>query len=1193
MAFEEQQVREATLEYFGGDDLATNVWMTKYALRDQEGTYLEKTPDDMHKRLAKEFARIEKKYPKPMKEKEILELFKNFKYIIPQGSPMFGIGNNHTIQSLGNCFVVQTPYDSYGGILKSDQELAQLMKRRAGVGLDISSIRPKGQPTSNAARTTDGIGVFMERFSNTCREVAQNGRRGALMLTISVHHPEIETFINIKRDLTKVTGANISIRLTDEFMHAVEMGEQFELRWPVDLPSHKCAVCDGECDCAPFITKPNAGEIRKWMDAKRIWDQIIDSAWESAEPGLLFWDRVKNYSPAEPYGQKDERFYNVSTNPCLTEDTWILTAQGDRQIKDLVGKQFEAVVDGKRYLSTEQGFWKTGNKDVLLVMTKEGYKVKATSNHKFLTTNGWIAAENLKSGDSLVLSRNSRHSWDGGEGTFEDGWLIGELVGDGCYNKDSYGAQLSFWGDSREKMYNQAVQYIEQLPYHSRSDFGTRDCTKNPVVVNSSALTKLAERYVVDQTKELKEEIFKESYDFIRGFIRGLFDADGSVQGNLKKGVSIRLAQSNLHLLEQVQRMLVNIGINSKIYPNRRPEGKRLLPDGLGGQKEYECRADHELVISKENIDTFHHLIGFDEPSKNNRLQEALESRIRKPYKDRFIATVSDTRSIGSYDVFDCTIPEIHRFSANGVVAHNCGEIPMGQDSCRLMLLNLTSFVVNPFDSNAYFDYLKFCDYVEKAQRLMDDLIDLELEKIEQIVEKIRNDPEPNHVKKAELDLWLSMKDTCELGRRTGLGITGLGDSLAMLGVKYGSEESIKKTDEIYENLAVSAYNSSIRMAKERGAFPLFDAELEKGNEFLTHLASGTSDLLKPRRNIALLTTAPAGSVSILAQTTSGCEPVFMTSYKRRRKVTNDEKYDFVDDLGDKWQEFTVYHHNYKKWVDTWPVDKPFLPELSPYEGATANDVDWVASVKLQAAAQKWVDHAISKTCNLPNDATRELVSEVYMEAWKSGCKGFTVYRDGCRSGVLVSTDIEEEKEQFPHHSAPRRPEELDCEIHHSTIKGEKWTIFVGMLDGKPYEVFGGKSDKIELPKKYTTGLLKKRPRKTKNSIYDLIIGNGDRLVIKDIIEQFDNPNYGTHTRLVSLALRHGASVEYVISQLQKDKDSDMFGFSRVLARVLKKFIPDGTASTGEKVCPSCEAESLIYQDGCVQCQNCGWSKCA
>lgn len=443
------------------------------------------------------------------------------------------------------------------------------------------------------------------------------------------------------------------------------------------------------------------------------------------------------------------------------------------------------------------------------------------------------------------------------------------------------------------------------------------------------------------------------------------------------------------------------------------------------------------------------------------------------------------------------------------------------------------------------------------------------------------------------------------MGRRTGLGITGLGDALAMLGITYGSDKSIEVTDKIYMNLASAAYLSSINLASERGSFPLYDPEIR--DEFTEHLFEADSEyshLLKAqhgkhgRRNIACLTTAPAGSVSILTQTTSGCEPAYMLGYKRRRKVTHDEEFDFVDDLGDKWKEFMVYHHNYKKWMETVSVgegetmSEEKLVSMSPYCGATANEVDWVASVRLQAAAQKWVDHAISKTCNLPNSATRELVSDVYMEAWKSGCKGFTVYRDGSRSGVLVSNDTTEDTDVFPDNSAPVRPDELPCEIHHSTIKGEKWTIFVGLLDGKPYEVFGGKADKIELPRKYSEGRVRKHPRKTKNSIYDLTIGDDEPLVIKNVVEQFDNPNYGTHTRLVSLALRHGASVEYVVSQLQKDKYSDMFGFSRVLARVLKKYVPDGTTPTGEKVCSSCETESLIYQDGCVQCANCGWSKC-
>lgn len=816
-----EQVMKESKKYFGDDELAASVFATKYALCSGK-SFFEKSPDDMHKRIAKEFARIETKYPNPMSEEEIYGLLKDFKYVVPQGSPMSGIGNNKQIQSLSNCFVVESPNDSYGGILKTDQEQVQIMKRRGGVGFDISSIRPKGRATSNAAKTTDGIGIFMERFSNSCREVAQGGRRGALMLTISVHHPDIETFIDIKRDLTKVTGANISIRLTDEFMNAVENGEDFELRYPVEPEKER--------------------QVSTMASASDIWDKIISSAHNSAEPGLLFWDNVLKYTPAQAYA--DVGFHTVSTNPCS------------------------------------------------------------------------------------------------------------------------------------------------------------------------------------------------------------------------------------------------------------------------------------EITLS-------------------------------------------------------------------------------AYDSCRLLLLNLTSFVDNKFTENASFNHELFSSYAMKAQRLMDDLIDLELECVDQIINKIESDPEPEEVKYTELKLWNKIKEAATNGRRTGLGVTGLGDTLAMLGQVYGSEESIATTEEIYQNLCFSAYEQSCELAKERGAFPVYDFGKDSSNEFINRIFEANPKLRElhqkhGRRNIALTTTAPCGSVSMLTQTTSGIEPAFMLSYTRRKKVNPSDpnaEVDFTDDLGDKWQNFTVYHHGFKDWMETTGLDNAVD---SPYHLATANEINWESAIDVQAAAQKWVCHAISKTINLPNDVSVEDVKKVYWRGWKQGLKGVTVYRDGCRSGVLVSTDTKDD-ESFVAVNAPKRPENLDCEIHRAQVKGEAWTILVGMMDGRPYEVLGGKSEFIEIPSSYDSGRITKRSRKTMPSKYDLHFGeNGSEVVVKDIVKVFDNPDYAGFTRVISLALRHGAPIQYVVEQLQKDRDAHIFSFARVVGRVLKKYIDDGTVPGGSKVCPECGAEnSLKYQEGCVACTSCGYSKCS
>lgn len=812
--------------YFNGDKLAAEVFVNKYALRDLDNNIYELTPDDMHKRLAKEFARIENKYKNPLSEEEIYKLFSSWK-IVPQGSPMSAIGNPYQIQSLSNCFVLPNCYDSYSSIIKTDQMQCNIMKRRGGVGHDLSNLRPHGAITNNAARTSDGIGVFMERFSNATREVAQSGRRGALMLTVAVEHPDIETFINIKKDKTKVTGANISIRASDAFMKAVKNDEDFVLRWPV-------------------TESPENAKITKTVRAKDIWNQIIESAHASADPGVLFWDTILRESVADIY----DEFKSISTNPCS-----------------------EIVLEG-------------------------------------------------------------------------------------------YGA-------------------------------------------------------------------------------------------------------------------------------------------------------------------------------------------------------------------------------------------------CRLLLINVTKYVNNKFLNNALFDFDSFKEDARKAQRLMDDLVDLEIEAIDKIIEKIKSDPEPDDIKNDEITLWENIKKSGIRSRRTGLGITGLGDALAMINVKYGSKESIEITEEIYKSLAVSAHKESVLMAVERGAFPACEPDLYKNTHpFFDRLKKVSEPkiwelfLKHGRRNIALTTTAPAGSVSMLTQTTSGIEPAFLLSYKRRKKINpndNDSKVDFIDELGDKWQEFTVYHHGFKQWLDITGNEDV---EKSPYYKATSNDIDWGASVEILSKAQKWVEHSISKTINLPSDSSRELVSELYMKAWERGCKGITIYRDGCKSGVLVS-NTEESKTNQPNEiietHAPKRPNKLPCDIHRVTVKGESYLVLVGLLNNKPYEIFCGLQEYVEIPKKIKKGFLIKNNKVNEFSPYNLIIPlEDDKLIFKDIIKLFDNPIYGAFTRTLSLSLRHGIPVQYIVEQLRKDKHSDITSFSTVIARVLSKnYIPDGTkANSAEKKCTQCESSNLSYQQGCVTCLNCGNSKC-
>ena len=801
----EDEVKAATLEYFGGDELATNVFMTKYCLRGDGEAFLERSPEDMHRRLAAEFARIENKFGgNVLSEEEIFCYLDKFKYVVPQGSPMMGIGNSHINVSLSNCVVVDSPRDSVSSIMDSGKDLANLFKRRCGVGLDISNLRPDGTAVNNSARTTTGAWSFADFYSYVCRMIGQNGRRGALMISMDIRHPDIEKFVAMKQDLKKVTGANISVKISDEFMRAVENKETFTLRFPVtsDTPTTRTSI-----------------------DAEKLWNQIIESATETAEPGLLMWDNITKNLPAHEY----KNFKTITTNPC--------------------------------------------------------------------------------------------------------------------------------------------------------------------------------------------------------------------------------------------------------------------------------------------------------------------------------------------------------------------GEIPLSAyDSCRLISLNLKHLVEEPFTEKAKFNFNKLRDIVAVGMRLSDDLIELELEKLE----NIRTVADSADEKK----LWTKLFRAAHSGRRTGLGTHGLADALARLNLAYDSEEAVGVIDEIYLTIKRVAYEESVYLAQERGSFPAFDWEVEKNNEYIQRLPKKVREMIAEhgRRNISILTNAPTGSVSIMSQTSSGLEPVFRNSYTRRRKLSHNEQHleaDFIDDLGDRWVEYEVFHHNVQEWLDTLAPKKTLgLPSFF----VESNSISWPSRVAVQAAIQKHIDHSISSTINLPKGTPAQVVGELYLEGWRQGLKGITVYVDGSRSGVLVHTRKEK---TFLQHTAPKRPEELPCNIHHTTIRGQKWIILIGIMEGKPYEIMGGLSNLIEIPKKDIEGILVKHPRKTMNSIYDLKIGrNGDSVVVKDLVKAFDNPTYSAFTRLISLGLRHGASVQYVVEQLQKDRDSDMFSFAKCVARILKNYISDGTKPAGDKICPECASDELTYIEGCVTCKGCGFAKC-
>lgn len=847
MTYTYNEAFEASKKYFEGDELAARVWATKYALKDSQGNYFELTPDDMHRRIAREIARIEKKYKNPMDEQLLFDLMSHFRYLVPQGSPMAGIGNNLQVGSLSNCFVIglKGEPDSYGGIIKIDEEQVQLMKRRGGVGHDLSHLRPKGAEVKNSALTSTGLVPFMERYSNSTREVAQDGRRGALMLTVSVKHPDSEAFVDAKMTEGKITGANVSLKIDDAFMQAAIEGKEYTQQYPINTEKPK---------------------YTQNIDATTFWNKIIHNAWQSAEPGVLFWDTIIRESLPDCYA--DLGFKTVSTNPC--------------------------------------------------------------------------------------------------------------------------------------------------------------------------------------------------------------------------------------------------------------------------------------------------------------------------------------------------------------------GEIPLcPYDSCRLLAINLYSYVENPFTPNAKFNFSKFKEHVMYAQRMMDDIIDLEMEKIETIIAKIEADPETDEVKATELNLWKKIKDKTSQGRRTGVGTTAEGDMIAAMGLTYGTEEATKFSVEVHKTLALAAYRSSVMLASERGAFPVFDYKREVNNPFMNRLKEADPELYElmvkyGRRNIACLTIAPTGTTSILTQTTSGIEPVFLPVYKRRRKVNANDKevrVDFVDESGDAFEEYVVYHPKFITWMNINGIEvkdnytQEQIDEIvakSPYYKATSNDVDWLNKVKMQGAVQKWVDHSISVTINLPNDVSEEMVNKLYVEAWKSGCKGCTVYRDGSRSGVLIS--LKNEKKKTTENAEPnpadengfvthKRPIELDADVVRFQNNKEKWIAFIGLIDGKPYEIFTGIADDDEgifCPKSVSKGKIIKVIDENGQKRYDFQFVNkrGFKTTIEGLSEKF-NPEFWNYAKLISGVLRYRmpiAQVLKLVGSLELDNQS-INTWKVGVERALKKYLPNGEKASGQ-TCPNCGQESLVYQEGCLICTNCGTSRC-
>ena len=1224
MVYSYEEAFRACLDYFNGEELSAKVFVDKYALRNNENEILEKTPNEMHRRLAKEFARIEsKKFKKPLSEETIYNLFKNYGTIIPQGSPIYGIGNPYQYISISNCFVLESPKDSYGGLLKTDEELIQISKRRGGVGIDLSNPRPAKAPTHNSSKTSTGTASWMERYSNSIREVGQDGRRGALMQTISVHHPDILTFVNIKNDDTKVTGANISVRLTDEFLHAVENDIPYELRWPVDSKT-------------PSISKK--------VMARDIWNAIIHSAWLRAEPGILFWDNILRESLPDCY--TIHGYATKSTNPCFAGSEYLLTDNGYQSFNDLYNSQIEPFVLTDNRINYQDSNaevpenWKIDNekygtsirkgsnirltqKNVKLIKieTSRGFTIRCTPNHHIATSNGMIEAQNLKDSDNILIAKpTSTYSIiEQIPNTIDEkiALLIGLVAGDGTFDKDRNRVHLDFWGSDKERIVNICIKIIDELyehfgPLYNKKNrllskyFIIRNDKIDKIRISSAWLHRiLNDNYNFNRETKFKVPRFilnNSRTNISRFYLSGMYYADGSVQGRKGSGFSVRLSQSNKEFLQEIQLLCQSIGILTSIYKRRDSRICKFK------DKQYRTKPQFELITTNGSIIDYAKQIGFiGHIEKEEKLSNIIkDNNIRYTLQayDHIISISDD----GYEDVYCLQEPETRSIIVNGISTRRCGEIPLSPyDSCRLLAINLFSCVTDPYTEHARFDYYKFYDIVQTAQRLMDDLVDLELECIDRILAKIDNDPEREEIKQREKNLWETIKKVCWRGRRTGLGITALGDSLAAINLKYGTDVSISEVDRIYMTLKFGSYRSSVDMAKELGAFPVWDWQSEKDNPFLLRLkdeaiclnhrtsdrdcvdAINGYDLWRDiqsygRRNIANLTTAPTGTISTQASldigkyglffnTSSGIEPAIFTDYLRRKKGNlHDDNFrsDFVDQNGDHWQEFKVYHAGVKAWMAV--NGKTEIDDSCPYKGALASEIDWVQRVKLQAVAQKHIDHSISSTINLPNNVTEEEVSKIYTAAWKNGLKGVTVYRDGCRTGVLVQDKKDEKKD---------RPKSLGCNIHHITVKSNKYFVLVGLLDGVPYEVFAGRNGILD--KSIKSGKIVRR----RANFYQLVTEDDD-ILLAPITATSDDKEEAI-TRLTSLSLRSGASIHYVVQQLEKVA-GEMHTFARSIARALKEYIPDGTPE-GEE-CPECKSNSVVRQSGCKTCTSCGYSAC-
>lgn len=1185
--YNENEVYEETLKYFN-DELPTSVIMDKYYLKNDENEFLEKSPIDLHRRLAKEFARIEKsKYKKPLSEDEIFNCFDNFKYIVPQGSPMFGIGNNHQTVSLSNCFTCDVPEDSYGDIMRIDEQIVQISKRRGGVGVCLDNLRPTGVVTHNAAKESTGIIPFMERYSNTIREVGQNNRRGALILILSVKHPQILDFIQAKTNKTKVTGANISVKLTNDFMEAVKHDDDFELCWPID-----------------YKEKNIEPKVKKVIKAKVVWDEIVKNAHEHAEPGILFWDLVEKETPSNVYPE----YKATGVNPCCFAkdgNYQVITKDGLKEIKNITKDDLIYIQETDEFVKTS-GYFDAGKATVYAVTFSNGEIIEITDNHKLCkvlqqrTKNTIIYKEGpllelkkLKIGDKIAAHTNKVNNINYSKiGTYEEGVILGWLSGDGCLSfvsqDDNYPTMiLDFWQQEYD-LADKILDIFHKMRYDLKMQHHTNDKVKS--IRTHKYVEELINKYQLNIWKFKSENkelpfIYNCSKEFLKGYISAYFTADGTVGScDINSNYNIQFSSINKARMIQIKNILNLFGIKSSISLGRKAGESEFTNCG-----KYQTKDCWRLTITgQNNFNNFNNEFGFLSSAKQTKLNDICTKKYKKNTKCSNYTTIKNIELIGEKEIGCIEVEKYHKFTVNGIISGNSELILGSLDSCRLMLLNLYSFVDNPFTKDASFDFKKFGEYTRICQRLMDDMVDLESEKIKKIIDKISNDPESTYIKQRELDIWNKILKICIEGRRTGTGTTGLGDAIAALGMKYGDPRCLNFIDVVYRGLKLNAYRESVELAKEIGTFVGWSSKNDKKSSFIQRIESEDpklfNDMMKyGRRNVALLTNSPAGSVSILTQTTSGVEPLFMMSYTRRRKLSdNNIKEDFIDANGDRWKEYVVYHPKIKTWME---VTGETDINKSPWFGSCAEDIDWKNRVQLQGIMQKHICHSISSTINLQNDVNIDVVKSIYQTSWENGCKGITIYRKGSRDGVLIDNNTKKE-ENINTNNAPKRPKELPCDIYHIKIskKLDKLRVFdymvmVGLYNDNPYEVFAVENGKYD--KKVTKGKIIKETK----GRYHLIMS--DNTEIKDITKD-TTESEDALTRMTSTSLRHGVNVTFIVDQLSK-VSGELLGFSKSLARALKYYIKNG-AKSGE----TCECGSkFIFENGCYICKNCGSSKCA